>query len=353
MTGDGGSDGGYFGRYGMNLKSIAEKAGVSTATVSNVINGNYHKVSQETVAKVQKIIDENEYAPNATARSLASKKSRIIGVVVPNLGPEENFFVNPYNAHVLALLENYIRNQGYYMMMRCVGQCREIIPLFSSWNVDGIIFFGTFKSEIEDIHRRLRVPTVFIDAYADELGIVNVGIDDYKGGYLAARYLLGRGHREIAFVGPSVEYPGVIRQRYLGFCAACAEKDIRITPEHYFEAFTLYQHGVSAGQKIAACGRHFTAVSVMSDIVAFGVIEGLRLCGLNVPEDVSVIGFDNLPECRYSNPKLTTISQDLPQKARLVGERLFAMIRGEEQGGSNQVIDVGIVERQSVRDLNR
>lgn len=336
----------------MNLKTIAEKAGVSTATVSNVINGNYHKVSQETISKVQKIIQDNEYAPNATARSLASKKSRIIGVVVPNIGHEEDFFVNPYNAHLLALLENYIRNQGYFMMMRCVERCREIIPLFSSWNVDGILFLGTFLSEVEDIRQSLHVPTVFIDTYAPDAKIVNVGIDDYKGGYLAARYLLGRGHRTIAFVGPNINSSQVIHQRFLGFSEACKEKGIIIPPEHIFECFSLYQHGIIPGQKIASSPQQFTAVFVTSDIVAFGVIEGLRLCGLSVPEDVSVIGFDNLPECLYSNPKLTTIAQNLPQKAQLAGEKLFKMIRGEEITSDIRV-DVEIIERQSVRDLRK
>lgn len=334
----------------MNLKEIAEKAGVSTATVSYVINGKYHKVSQETIARVQKIIEENEYVPNATARSLSCKKSRIIGVVVPNLSPEENFSVNPYNAHLFALLEQYIRNQNYYMMMRCVGRCREVIPLFSSWNADGIILVGAFKSEVEEIHRKLKVPTVFIDTYAEEFGITNIGIDDYKGGYLAARYLLGKGHRKIAFVGPNIESPGVIQQRYLGFCAACSEMGVEITPDHIFEAFTLYQHGVVNGQKIATSSLKFTAVAVMSDIVAFGVMEGLRLCGLRVPDDISVIGFDNLPECQYTSPKLTTISQNFQQKAKLVGESLFKMIR-DEPATTAEVIDVEIIERQSVKDL--
>lgn len=340
----------------MNLKTIAQKAGVSTATVSNVINGNFHKVSQETILRVQKVIQENEYAPSATARSLASKKSRIIGVVVPNISGDEDFFVNPYNAHLLALLEKYIREQGYYMMMRCVGRCREIIPIFSSWNVDGIIFLGTSHDEVEEIRQSLHVPTVFIDTYASDLGIMNVGIDDYKGGYLAARYLLGRGHRKIAFVGPkiesSIESSNVIHQRYLGFCAACCEKGIEITKEDIFESFSLYQHGIVTGQKIASSSQHFTAVFVTSDIVAFGVIEGLRLCGLSVPDDVSVIGFDNLPECLYSNPKLTSIAQNLPRKAQLVGESLFKMIRGETVTGDKNV-DVEIIERQSVRDLRK
>lgn len=336
----------------MNLKAIAKKAGVSTATVSNVINGNHHKVSKETLAKVQRIIEENGYQPNATARSLASKESKIIGVVVPNIDIEENFFSNSHDAHILSLLENYIRKQGYYLMVRCVSKCEEIIPLFSSWNVDGMIFFGTFKSEIEAIQNRLTVPTVFLDTYAEELKIANVGIDDYKGGYLAARYLLGKGHREIAFVGPNVNSPGVIQQRYQGFCDACAEKGIEITPDYVFEANTAYRNGIIVGQKIAISDIRFTAVAVMSDTVAFGIMEGLKVCGMSVPNDISVIGFDNLPECSYSNPKLTSISQKVAQKAFLAGEYLFKMIHEKKNIVVNEKIDVEIIERQSVKDIN-
>lgn len=336
----------------MNLKTIAQQAGVSTATVSNVINGNHHKVSQETIQKVQRIIEENDYKPNATARSLASKKSRIIGVVIPHISGGENFFVNPYNAHMLALLENYIRNQGYYLMVRCVGSCTDIIPLFSAWNVDGVIFFGAFREDIGELRSRLNIPTLYIDTYARDLGIDNVGIDDYKGGYLAAGYLLGKGHREIAFVGPNVHSPGVIRERYNGFRDACRERGVELSAAHHFEANTLYQSGVAAGQRIAMSARKITAVAVMSDIVAFGVMEGLRLCGLNVPQDVSVIGFDNLPECQYSNPKLTTISQNVEEKALRVGEGLFRRIRGETADAIDEKLDVELVERQSVGNVN-
>lgn len=336
----------------MNLKMIAKQAGVSTATVSNVINGNHHKVSQETIRKVQQIIQENDYKPNATARSLASKRSRIIGVVIPHIGSSANFFVNPYNAHMLAVLENYIRNQGYYLMIRCVGTCTDIIPLFSSWNVDGVIFFGAYKEDIGEIRSRLNVPTIYIDTYAGEQTIDNVGIDDYKGGYLAAGYLLGKGHRRLAFVGPSVDFPGVIRERYRGFCDACRERGAELPEGHHFGANTLYQSGVTAGQQIAMSDKHFSGVVAMSDIVAFGVMEGLRLCGRNVPQDVSVIGFDDLPECQYSNPKLTTISQNVEQKALTVAESLFKLIRQETETNINEKLDVTLVERQSVRDIN-
>ena len=341
----------------MNLKDIAKEAGVSTATVSNVINGNFHKVSRETIDRVQKIIEENDYKPSTIARSLARKESKIIGVVMPNLSEEEAFSVSPYNTQILALLENYIRRQGYYLMIRSVKECKEIIPLFSTWYVDGIIIMGAFKSEVEDIQRRLEmpgrleIPAVYIDSYVDELEIANVGIDDYKGGALAARYLIGKGHRKIAFAGPNINSPGVIKERYRGFCDACKGRGIEVNQARIFDALTLYECGVEVGKKIAFSDEGFTAVAAMSDILAFGIMEGLRLCGMNVPRDISVVGFDNLPECRYSNPKLTTISQNLEKKALLVGECLFQMIRNKEKLVINQKVDVEIVERQSVKEI--
>ncbi len=335
----------------MKIKDIAEKAGVSTATVSNVINGNYHKVSKATIEKVQKIIEENDYKPNATARSLALKESHIIGVVIPNLGEDEAFSTSAYYSEMVAILENYVRKQGYYLMIRSVEKCMEMIPIFSAWNVDGVILLGAFRNEVPDIEKLLKVPTVYIDTYAEDLEIANVGIDDYKGGYLAARYLLGKGHRKIAFAGPNINSSGVIRERFRGFSDACKERQIELTPEHVFEAETLYEKGVEVAKKIAFSNIGFTAVATMSDTLAFGVMEGLRLCGVNIPGDISVIGFDNLPACRYTNPKLTTVSQNLALKANRAAEFLFEMIQNKEKKVVDEKIDVEIVERQSVKEL--
>lgn len=337
----------------MKIKDIAQRAGVSTATVSNVINGNYNKVSKETIQRVQKIIEDTNYQPSATARSLALKESKIIGVVMPNLGEDEVFSISPYLTQLLALLENYVRRQGYYLMVRSVSECKEIIPIFSTWNVDGIILLGALKDEVPGLEARLKkVPTVYIDTYAEGLNIANVGIDDYKGGYLAARYLMGKGHKNIAFVGPNVESSGVIKNRFQGFCDACSERNISITSDNIFEASIRFEHGVSAGKKIAFSGHKFTAVVAMSDILAFGVMEGLRLSGIKVPEDISIIGFDNLPECRYSSPQLTTVSQNLEEKANLACGHLFDMIRKKEKIVVNEIVDVEICERQSVRELS-
>jgi len=335
----------------MKIKDIALKAGVSTATVSNVINGNYNKVSAETIKKVQKIIEENDYKPNATARSLAMKESKIIGVVIPNLSAEEKFSISPYYTQILALLEHYVRSQGYYLMIRCVGECKEIIPIFSTWHVDGVILLGAYEHEVGDIERRLDVPTVYVDTYAHDMNIANIGIDDYKGGLLATRYLIGKGHKDIAFVGPDVESQGVMQERFKGFMDACKQRDIEVSPSRIFRAITTYESGVEAGKQVAFSDEKITAIVAMSDILAFGIMDGLRLCGVNVPEDISIVGFDNLPECRYSNPQLTTVSQNLEQKAIWAGDTLFKMIRAKEKMSLNLQVDVEIVERKSVREF--
>lgn len=336
----------------MNNKDIAQRAGVSTATVSNVINGNFHKVSQATIEKVQKVIEEMGYSPSATARSLASRESRIIGVVIPNLGKDQAFSINAYTSQAIAQLENYVRNKGYYLMIRSVEQCKEIVPIFSAWNVDGVIFLGAFHEEVEEIEKLLKVPTVYTDTYAKDLPIANVGIDDYKGGFLMGRYLLGKGHKKIAMVTPDVESPGVIQERYRGFCDALHSRGLEMPKEYIFVAETNADSGCQAGQKIALSDQGFTAAVVMSDMAAIGVMSGLRMCGLRVPEDVSVMGFDNLRASKYVDPPLTTVAQDIEKKCDMVGDILFDMIKNKKKIVVNKTLDVELVERQSVKNLN-
>ena len=335
----------------MNLKTIAKEAGVSTATVSNVINGNHHKVSKATIEKVQRIIRELEYQPNATARSLASKRSRIVGVVVSNIGSWGHFFENPHYAHLLALLEKYIRQEGYYMMMRCVTRCEDSLELLRSWNVDGVIYFGTFPEDIAVIKSHVNIPMVFLDAYSQDQEYVNVGVDDYKGGYLSGKYLLERGHRNIALAGIGFRYYGVMGRRGQGFWEACSEYGIAPDQSRVFEADTSYLGGVELGRQIARSPIPFTAVAAMADILAIGIMEGLRTEGKRVPEDVSVIGFDDLQECQYTYPKLTTVSQDTEQKAQKAGEVLLQMIREGEMRGLSHRNDVNVIVRGSVLDI--
>ncbi len=335
----------------MNLKQIAELAGVSTATVSNVLNENYHKVSDETRRRVEEIIKQTNYKPNAVARSLAKKESRIIGLAIPYLGRDEDFFTNPYNAHIIASIEKYVRNQDYYLMLRCVGDPRDVIHLLSSWNVDGALFLGVFKEEVREIKEQIDVPMVFIDTYAPEEKIVNVGIEDYRGGYLSARYLIGKSHKNIALVTPRIKEEGVIRERYQGFADACKESGIEFGEDNLFFTDTTYKNAMEIGQDIAFSNKGITAVATMSDVVAFGVAEGLKQCGIRVPYDVSIIGFDNLPDCEFMTPKITSVAQDFDWKAQKATEYLFRIIRGEKDMILDDRLPIRVAERQSVRNM--
>ncbi len=336
----------------MNLKDIAKLAGVSTATVSNVLNGNTGKVSTETKERIEKIIKEVDYKPNAMARSLAKKESRIIGLVVPYIGPEEDFFMNPYYARMVAALERYVRSKDYYLMLRCVPDCRQVIPQLSSWNVDGAFFLGVMEQEVHEIISALDAPVVFLDTYTEEKGIVNVGLDDYKGGYLSARYLIGKGHRKIALACPDYKAPGVVRQRYLGFLKACEEASVEFDESDIYRTDTVYHSAINVGHDIAFSQKAYTAVATMSDIVAFGLIEGMKQCGLSVPDDMSVIGFDNLQEGEFVNPKLTTISQDFTEKANAAGAGMFEILEGNKEYTADIHLPVQIIERQTVKEIN-
>jgi len=332
----------------MKIKDIAQRAGVSTATVSNVINGNYSRVSQSTVEKVQKIIEELGYNPSAAARSLASKESKIIGVVIPNLNENQVFSINAYTNQAVARLEKYVRNKGYYLMVRCVERCKEIVPIFSSWNADGAIILGAFPEEVAEMEKLLKIPTVYMDAHSPDLDIANVGIDDYKGGFLMGRYLLAKGHRKIALVTPMVDSHGVVQARYQGFCDALKEQGMEFLPDDIYIAATNATSGAQAGVNIALSGKPYTAVAAMSDMSALGVMSGLRTCGIHVPEDISIMGLDNLEAGKYVYPALTTIAQDIEKKCDTAGDILFRMIESKEKIVTNEVLDIELVERQSV-----
>ena len=335
----------------MNLKDIAKLAGVSTATVSNVLNGNTSKVSAVTKERIEKIIKEVDYKPNAMARSLAKKESRMIGLVVPYIGPDEDFFMNPYYARMVAALERYVRSKEYYLMLRCVPDCRQVIPQLSSWNVDGVFFLGVVESDVKGIISALDAPVVFLDTYTKEKNIVHVGLDDYKGGYLSARYLIGKGHKRIALACPDYKGTGVVRERYLGFKKACEEAKIEFTEDDIYRTDTVYKGAILVGNDIALSGKGYTAVATMSDIVAFGLIEGIKQCGFSVPDDISVIGFDNLAEGEYVYPKLTTISQDINEKANAAGRGMFEILEGNKDYTADIHLPVQIIERQTVRQL--
>ena len=336
----------------VTLKDIAQEAGVSIATVSNVINGNLNRVSEKSAQRIREIIARRGYIPNASARSLAKNKASIIAIILRG-DENENALNNPYNAILVGTMIRKIQSHGYYTMINIMKGPEDIVQSLRTWNVDGAVFLGMFDNEIEQMYAVSDIPKVFIDSYSNVRRLSNVGIDDYKGGQLAAQYLISHGHKKIAFISPPVLHTGVIQHRFAGVCKELEmhgipfEQDLQFT----LESDVMPESIIELGKKLSTQTEMFSAAFVTSDQIASYLIQGMRSEGVRIPEDVSIIGFDNLALCEQMNPQLTTISQNLEEKGTLAVDILFRHLCGTQVPAESLVLDVALVERSSVADL--
>lgn len=318
-------------------------------TVSNVVNGNLSKVSKENAQRIREIIERRGYVPNASARSLAKNRANIIAIILRG-AENENTLENPHNAALVGTIIQKIQKRGYYTMVNMM-KCREdITQSLRTWNVDGAVFLGMFDDEIEEMCAASDIPMVFIDSYSSVRQLSNVGIDDYKGGRLAARHLIAHGHRSIAFVSPPVLRTGVVQHRFAGFCDELEQHGISFRSEHQFvlESDVRPEDTMELGRRLAQLREEFSAVFVTSDQIASYLIQGMRSTGIRIPDDMSIIGFDDLMICRQMTPQLTTIAQDLEEKARLSVDILFRRLSAPAAPAESLVLDVTLVERESV-----
>lgn len=326
------------------LKDIAREAGVSIMTVSRVINGHYSKVSAENIRRIQQIIEKCGYVPNLSARSLSSKYSRIIAIVLPGQGRS---LENPYNSAIAGDIIEYAQNRGYYVMVHFTDDYDEMAKRLRTWRVDGAIFLGTFERNLQLLQRLEEIPLVFIDNYETVRPFNNVGIDDYKGGTLAAAHFLEMGHRQCAFVAPALEWSSVIRRRLAGFQDTLAQAGVPLAPAHILNVDKVPDPAAA----ICTFAQPVTAVLATADMLAVRLIDGLRAHGKRVPADYSVIGFDDLAVGRYMSPRLTTVWQDIEQKAALAGRILFDHIEHNETPVENVCLGVRLIKRESVARL--
>lgn len=338
----------------VRLKDIAEKAGVSIMTVSNVINGKHDRVSAKTIAKINALIEEYGYVPNLSARSLTNKVSNIIGIIIAPFqnGEEYNHLENPYIGTLFGTIEKELRKNGYFTMLRSITEKSDILSLIKNWNVDGIIFLYPEKPEfIQSFMNIAKCPIAIFDADLRIPDLINVSSDDWHGLYLSTRYMISHGHSHIAFVADYKTNP-LLTSRFRGYLSALEECGIPFRREYVFPCPPTYEGGVEAGKEIALSRNEITAAVTTADICAIGVMEGARMGGYRVPVDLSVIGYDNLPLCNYTTPKLTSISQDLTRKALQCTRLLLEKIKtGTTKTPSKIIMGVELIERQSVISL--
>lgn len=335
----------------VSIKDVAQMAGVSTTTVSYVLNQTASQtISAETIQRVHDAVAQLNYVPNLNARSLSSRKSNLIGVVIPQTEPgKELMFANPFYGELLSSIEYTARKNGYHLLLSGPEPNQSYINIARNRSVDGIIIVGAYPTHSLDELHQLSVPVVLIDTYVKDPVFHTIGIDDRLGGELATRYLIQRGHRHIAFIAGSVSEQGVMQKRFLGYMDALSKAGLPMNERQLYLGNVAFDYAQGVADEMVRRGSLETAAFAAADILGVGLLKGLRRLGRRVPEDVSIIGFDDINLAQLSDPSLTTMHQDIPGKGSAAVQMIVDAIGGKE-GKQEAILPLHMVERDSVRD---
>ena len=335
------------------IKQIAAEAGVSAMTVSNVINNVRGKVSPETEKRIRDIMEKYHYVPNMAARSLISKSSHTIALLLP-MWPDSpsTLLLNPYAGYVVGYFAELLRARHYYVMLGPFFDAPEALRLVRTWQADGAIqMFPHDDAITRELVENCETPLVVMDRYFEDLDMLSVCIDDYRGGYLATGHLLEEGHRRIGFAGPAVFASTVIYARYRGYADALAAYGLEPNPAWVFDGVYRHEGGMQVAEKILGMDSRPTAIVASEDLIACGIMKRLQELGLSVPEDVSLVGFDNSEPSKIVTPMLTTVNQFIRRKADTAVEMLLRAMEDPGYRKDQKIIDVDLVKRGTVRHI--
>lgn len=329
----------------VKIADIAEELGLSTATVSNVIHGKTGKISAATAAKVQELLEKRGYIPSMAGILLAQNDSRIIGVVLHDHPKyeghvlEDGFISSSVNS-----LSKEIDQSGHFMMIKVTADCGEIIRFASMWNMDGLILIGFCEQDYKKLRESMHIPFVVYDGYAQEAErTCNLTIDNYDGGYQAGQYLKRMGHEKVLCLSDNMICMDA--ERIAGCREAMGDFSVGFMqiPLQKKERLLFYQ------DKEAEI-LQYTAVFAVSDFYAVELIHYLQEKNIRVPEDISVMGFDDSLSCLSCSPALTTVRQDADMRAKNAISALQTLKTGTEEHITLK-LPVSLVERKSVRNL--
>jgi DNA-binding LacI/PurR family transcriptional regulator len=336
----------------VTIKDIAEKAGVSKTSVSFAFN-DPGRLPEATVQRILEVAEELGYIPDPVARSMITGRTCTLGVLVPQPIPE--IIRNPFLSEFLEGVGEVCTKAGFSLMI--------VPPLEGSINraiinaaVDGFLTLGLepFKAAMVVLKKRA-VPYVMVDGDPVE-GVPAVNVDDETGSREAMRFVLSAGHRDVTILairsgkeGRYREYAGTLRRRMAGYLSALNDFELSLDDRHIrlLECASTASGGRSGFQKAWKGKYPPTALVAMSDIIAIGAMEAAHEAGVKIPEDLSIIGFDDLPIASWVNPPLTTISQPLRKKGKLAADMLVKHIEGEIEP-EHLVLHTQLIVRESV-----
>ncbi|MCW3789964.1 LacI family transcriptional regulator [Paenibacillus sp. LS1] len=328
----------------ITIKDVAKMAGVASSTVSCVLNDKGN-VSETTRQRVLAAAGQLNYVKNGPASEMKRQSTQTIGVIVHDMS-------SPYFSDLVNGIQSIAMSHGYDMIVcsSLGGEKSTAHRYIRERRIDGaIVIAQNIEDQLLIEASEAGFPIVVMDRDLDAPHIVKVLMSDTQGGYLATRYLIDKGHRTIAYIsGPAHSECNL--QRYQGYLNAMAEAGIEENPAWKIGGQYLKQDGYHAAKKLLE-GELPSAVFFANDEMAFGGLEAFREHGIAVPEQLSVIGFDNIPASQYVQPPLTTFRQPKTDAAQLAGHVLFQRLKGESVENL-YTLDIQCVERDSVRLLN-
>jgi LacI family transcriptional regulator len=329
------------------IREVAEQAQVSVATVSHVINRTRF-VDPETQERVHQAIKTLGYRPNLLARSLRRRETHTIGLLVPDNA-------NPFFAEFARVVEDAGFAEGYSVILcnsdRSETKEETYIDVLLAKQVDGLIVISS-TDRIDLLQRVIDVgvPLVVVDRNPADLSVSQVLVANEEGGYLAGKYLLGLGHRRFGCIGgPSDANPSW--GRVVGFTRALRQAGIVLPPEAIVVGDFRYAGGEAGMHALLDRGLEFTAVFAANDLMAIGAVITLQRAGLRVPDDISVIGFDNILQAATMIPALTTIEQPVNELGHATVRLLLDQIMKRTTEPKSLTIPTRLIERESCRSI--
>jgi LacI family transcriptional regulator len=313
----------------VTIKQVAREAGVSTQTVSRVINDR-PDVAPETRQRILEVIERLGYQPSALARSLIRRRSHTLGVAIAGLK-----FVGP--SRTLSGITERAEAMGYSLLLKepldfDTGEVAPLLSALLSRQVDGIIWavseVGNNRDWLQERLPGLPVPIIFL-TMRPQSGVSVVSVDNYMGGRMATEHLLAQDYRHIGHIaGPLAWWEA--RQRKAGWQDALLDAGLPVSDEHWVEGNWSSESGAFAIQRLLSQYPHMDAVFVGNDQMALSVAQAAHQRGMRIPQDLGIVGFDGIPEAAYYWPPLTTIQQDVHQLGCTAVQEVVRMIEATQ-----------------------
>ena len=335
----------------ITIKEIAKQLNMSTTTVSNVIHGKTSEVSDETKKKVQDFLKKVDYVPNINARNLAQNESKIIGLALKARADKyDNLIMDPFVSELIGGVEETIRNAGYFMMLYISSDIAEIMRHVSTWNVDGLILFGMLNDDGIRVSEKYKKPIVCIDTYSIEglKHFTNVGLNDEQGSYDITNYLISKGHKKIAFLSDNTT--GVDFARLKGYKTALKDAGIKYKSSNFLKIRPRAEEIEDSLEEICNSIDDFTAIVCVSDLYAVTLMAALKDRNVQVPDDISIVGFDDNMLGKLHRPALTTVHQDIKAKGVVAADTLLKQLSGVKTPNQIQ-LPTNLVLRDTVKDI--